>query len=58
MGFKDIWSVVGLEVLPGHTFGLVGMANTATTFAVLWIVEKYGEEKVLLRDAATCPQSN
>ena len=27
----------------GHTFGLVGMANTATTFAVLWIVEKYGE---------------
>jgi hypothetical protein len=22
------------------------------------IIDKYGEEKVLLRDAATCPQSN
>merc|ERR1711907_892197 len=27
----------------GHTFGLVGMANTATTFGVLWTMEKYGE---------------
>lgn len=27
----------------GHTFGIVGMANTATTFGVLWTMEKYGE---------------
>jgi hypothetical protein len=29
--------------ITGHTLGLVGMANTAATFAVLYALEKYGE---------------
>lgn len=27
----------------GQVFGLTGMANTATTFFVLWVLEKYSE---------------
>ena len=39
----QVWALVLALNCAGQTLGLVGMANTSTTFTCLWLLDKYAD---------------